>query len=61
MKPQSAPTTTAARKPLRKNSYSKGNRKDINVQIVQAVQALQAVFGRFELFERLERFERVVI
>src|SRR5262252_479802 len=29
MKPQSAPTTTAARKPLRKNSYSKGTNKDM--------------------------------
>src|SRR5215468_2281511 len=59
MKPQSAPTTTAARKPLRKNSYSKGRSKEgIKVQIVQNVQAVQAVFGRFELVERLERFER---
>ena len=36
--------TTAAMKPLRKNSYSNGSsKKDIKVQIVQAVQVVQIV------------------
>src|SRR5262249_52150700 len=57
MKPQSAPTTTAARKPLRKNSYSNGTNKDMSSNRSN-VQAVQAAFGRCELIERLERFER---
>jgi hypothetical protein len=35
-------------KPLRKNSYSKGAKRGIEVQIVQKSSTVQAVFGRFE-------------
>src|ERR1041385_4586949 len=74
MKPQSAPITTAAMKPLRKNSYSNGTNMDIKFKIVQKVQAVQTVnktktakrfnsafcSRRFERLERLERLERYV-
>src|SRR6478735_4400753 len=60
IKPQSAPMTRAATKPLRKNSYSKGANIDINVQIVQKVETVQAV-DCFDVCERLSRYQRVPI
>src|ERR1044071_614364 len=66
MNPQRPPTTTAAIKPLRKNSYSKGTRKDMSGSNCSNVQRLLEQNRRrtqatilFIQVERLERFERL--